>query len=98
MRCYSDVSMHLFVKLKYEKDIATLFVKFRTSLSSGVCSRAGQTMGGAKLGANTLNEPFIKCIGLSEGLDIFQIYTGACQSLLFIVRKTRIAICVIAKV
>ena len=102
--------MHLFVKLKYEKDIATLFVKFRLRLPGNVSARFGWTLARIhnarvrwtmirrETGANTSLGLFIKCIELSEGLDIFKSTRELCLNLLSVVRMTRIAIYYISKV
>ena len=87
--------MHLFIRLKYKKGIATLFVKFKTYLSGNASIRVGYWR---QNGANTSIGLFVKCIELSEGLDIFKSTRELCLNILFAVRITRIAICYISKV
>ena len=87
--------MHLFIRLKYKKGIATLFVKFKTYLSGNASIRVD---GWRENGATSSLGLFIKCIELSEGLDIFKSTRELCLNILVVVRITRIAICYISKV
>ena len=83
--------MHLFIRLKYKKSIATLFVKFKTYLSGNASARVGGPRLAGKLDANSSLGLIIKCIELSEGLDIFKSTRELCLNILFVVRMTRIA-------